>query len=448
MISEARHHLDLDGIGLRASVSERIEVRAGDSTEARIPQEAEEFPLMRGKIQTGMLWGSLNDGESLDAEQFVGMRAVAGFCSLVLEGARARELAAVRAAHGSMVQLASEALRKILEEDRLYKSVLVLTLELMDASGGAVLLEDGEGVTAGDIGEDPAEYRGITLSKKKPWIGSLGGRHAVGIPVGRESGALFLVRESRPHTTEEGASLKLVARQLDRARERAELSAAREKATLDTIAALAATLETRDGITGEHIRRTQGLAERIVEALDLTSNSVRVVRYASVLHDIGKVGIPDAILNKPGKLDENEWEFMRRHPRIGADIVDQIEGFEEISAAIIAHHERYDGGGYPFGLKGEEIPIEARIISVVDTYDAMTSDRPYRRALSHDTAIAELSRCAGTQFDTRVVEAFCSMGLRDLKEREDDCDSVHRRWSEGWNWRTRLRCARGSSGCP
>jgi HD-GYP domain-containing protein (c-di-GMP phosphodiesterase class II) len=145
-----------------------------------------------------------------------------------------------------------------------------------------------------------------------------------------------------------------------------------------------------------------------------------VVRYASVLHDIGKVGIPDAILNKPGKLDENEWEFMRRHPRIGADIVDQIEGFEEISAAIIAHHERYDGGGYPFGLKGEEIPIEARIISVVDTYDAMTSDRPYRRALSHDTAIAELSRCAGTQFDTRVVEAFCSMGLRDLKEREDD----------------------------
>ncbi len=175
-----------------------------------------------------------------------------------------------------------------------------------------------------------------------------------------------------------------------------------------------------DGTTGEYIRRTQGLAERIAEALDLTSDSIRVVRYASVLHDIGKVGIPDAILNKPGKLDESEWEFMRRHPRIGADVVGRIDGFEEIAAAVLAHHERYDGGGYPSGLKGDEIPIEARIISVVDTYDAMTSDRPYRRALSHDTAIAELSRCAGTQLDTRVVEAFCSIRLRNPKEREDD----------------------------
>jgi len=87
---------------------------------------------------------------------------------------------------------------------------------------------------------------------------------------------------------------------------------------------------------------------------------------------------------------------------------------------VLAHHERYDGGGYPFGLKGEEIPIEARIISVVDTHDAMTSDRPYRQALSHETAIAELSRCAGTQFDTRVVEVFSSLGLQNPKEREDD----------------------------
>ncbi len=103
-ISEARHYLDLDGIGLHASVSERIEVRAGDSTEARIPQEAEEFPLMRGKIRIGSLWGSRGDGEPLDAEQVVGMRAVSGFCSLVAEGARARELAAIRAApwqHGT-----------------------------------------------------------------------------------------------------------------------------------------------------------------------------------------------------------------------------------------------------------------------------------------------------------------------------------------------------------
>ena len=406
VISTARRSLEITEMGLWAEVSEKSVIRAGGAHGMWTPEGAWEFPLMRGEAPVGMLWALPDDGGMLNEEQTLGLRAVAGFLALAVEAARARELAAVRAAHGSMVQLASEALGRILDEDRLYKTVLVLTLELMDATGGLVLLEDGSVVVSGDIGGGPEAFGEVALPKKTPWTGRLGGRYAVGIPVGREGGALFLVRKSRAYTATEGTSLKLVARQLERARERGRLYAAREKTTLDAIAALAATLEMRDGTTGEHILRTEDLAGEIADALKLSPQRGRVVRYAAVLHDIGKVGIPDAILNKTGKLDETEWEFMRRHPKIGADVVRRIEGFEEVSEIVLAHHERFDGGGYPSGSAGLEIPIEARIIAVVDTYDAMTNDRPYRRALSHDEAIAELKACAGTQLDPAVVEAF------------------------------------------
>ena len=417
VVSTARRSLRLDEIGLWAEVSERITIRSGDATKIRTPPGAREFPLMRGKVQVGALWAFGEDGDALDGEQVVGLRALAGFCSVAVEAARARELAAVRAAHGSLVQLASEALGKILDEDRLYKTVLVLTLELMDATGGAVLLEDGSVVGAGDIGEDPEIFE-VELSRRRPWIGRLGAHHAVGIPVGREGGALFLVRDSRAYTATEGVSLKLVARQFDRARERSRLYAAREKTMLDTIAALAATLEMRDGTTGEHILRTQELAGSIADVLQLSPERGRVVRYAAVLHDIGKVGIPDAILNKPGSLDDDEWDFMRRHPKIGADVVGRIEGLEEISAVVLAHHERYDGRGYPAGLRATDIPMEARIIAVVDTYDAMTNDRPYRLALSHEEALAELAACAGSQFDPDVVGALMSV-MHDRTEEDE-----------------------------
>lgn len=419
VVSTARDSLRLDEIGLWAEVSERTAISSGDAAGVRTPPPgAREFPLMRGKVRVGTLWAIGENGDALDEEQVVGLRALAGFGSLAVEAARARELAAVRAAHGSLVQLASEALGKILDEDRLYKTVLVLALELMDATGGAVLLEDGGVVGVGDIGEDPEIFEKVELSRREPWIGRLGARHAVGVPVGREGGALFLVREDRAYTATEGVSLKLVARQLDRARERSRLYAAREKTMLDTIAALAATLEMRDGTTGEHILRTQDLAGSIADVLELSPERGRVVRYAAVLHDIGKVGIPDAILNKPDALDSDEWDFMRRHPKIGADVVGRIEGLEEISAVVLAHHERYDGRGYPAGVQATDIPVEARIIAVVDTYDAMTNDRPYRRALSHEEALAELAACAGSQFDPDVVEALVSV-MRNSNEEDE-----------------------------
>jgi HD-GYP domain-containing protein (c-di-GMP phosphodiesterase class II) len=132
------------------------------------------------------------------------------------------------------------------------------------------------------------------------------------------------------------------------------------------------------------------------------------VKLAAELHDVGKVAIPDAILNKPGPLNEDEWAFMRRHTLIGERIVAAAPALCGVAKLVRASHERWDGGGYPDGIAGENIPLGARIVAVCDAYDAIVADRPYRGARSSAAALAELRRCAGTQFDPAVVEAFAA----------------------------------------
>ncbi len=246
----------------------------------------------------------------------------------------------------------------------------------------------------------------MTFPDRKPWMGRVSNRHALGVRIGRSGGAIFLFREMKPYTVTEGVSLKLVARQLAHAQERSRLHAALERTSMETILTLAAALESRDRITGDHIERTQLLAEKVAVGLQLAPDDVQAARYVAILHDIGKIGIPDSILNKPGKLSEDEWEVMKHHPAIGAYILAKIAGFEQVSEAVLAHHERFDGEGYPAGLTGTSIPIESRIISVVDAYDAMTHERPYRKAMSHDEAIKQLDLHSGAQFDPAVVEVM------------------------------------------
>jgi diguanylate cyclase (GGDEF)-like protein len=168
---------------------------------------------------------------------------------------------------------------------------------------------------------------------------------------------------------------------------------------------LAETLDLRDVSTARHSQTVGRYAEGIARAIGLPEERVQRIRAAGVLHDIGKLGVADAVLQKPGALTDDEWADMRRHPELGARILDHAN-LRDISGWVLAHHERIDGRGYPHGLAGEAIPLEARILAVADAYEAMTADRPYRDALGHDAARAELEQCAGSQFDPDVVAAF------------------------------------------
>jgi diguanylate cyclase (GGDEF)-like protein len=173
-----------------------------------------------------------------------------------------------------------------------------------------------------------------------------------------------------------------------------------------SLVALGTALEARDGYTGGHGEETVALAHRVAERLGLNEAAIAEVEAVALLHDVGKIGMPDAILRKPGPLDDAEMRIVREHPLIGERILRQVPGLDRVARAVRHEHERWDGAGYPDGLAGEAIPLPSRVTLVCDAYHAMTSDRPYRRALSHADAAAELRRCAGTQFDPAIVSAL------------------------------------------
>jgi HD-GYP domain-containing protein (c-di-GMP phosphodiesterase class II) len=168
---------------------------------------------------------------------------------------------------------------------------------------------------------------------------------------------------------------------------------------------LAETLDLRDPGTARHSRTVGELARQTAAHLGMADDLVQRVHAAGVLHDLGKLGIADAILYKPGPLDNSEWEEMRRHPEIGERILVHA-GLADIARWVRAHHERVDGRGYPDGLDATEIPLESRILAVADAYEAMIADRPYRTGMPAEAARTELERCSGTQFDDLVVAAF------------------------------------------
>jgi diguanylate cyclase (GGDEF)-like protein/putative nucleotidyltransferase with HDIG domain len=172
-----------------------------------------------------------------------------------------------------------------------------------------------------------------------------------------------------------------------------------------TAAALAKAVDERDAYTGDHSRRVAELAVKIAEQLGLSPEEIELTRVAAGLHDLGKLAIPEEILRKPGALSSAEWMVLERHPQIGYRMLESL-GVDSIADLVLHHHERWDGTGYPNQIAGERIPLVARIIFVADSFDAMTSSRPYSEPLSYDEALPELERCQGTQFDPQVVQAF------------------------------------------
>lgn len=179
-----------------------------------------------------------------------------------------------------------------------------------------------------------------------------------------------------------------------------------EVALQGTVEALAVLVEARDAFTGEHTKVVEEFAKKIAGEMGLEASEVRLIGMVGKLHDIGKVAIPDTILQKPGALSEEEWALMHKHPLIGSDVVSRVPTLRMTAPGIRGHHERWDGTGYPDGLAGEKIPLAARIVSVADCFSAMTTDRPYRAARSQAGALEELRRAAGTHFDPTVVNAM------------------------------------------
>ena len=189
-----------------------------------------------------------------------------------------------------------------------------------------------------------------------------------------------------------------------------------EDAYRSTLKALAHALETRDAETHGHSERVVTFSLRLGRELGINDEQLKALEFGSLLHDIGKIGVPDAILRKPAKLTEEEWIKMREHPLHGQQILRGIEFLEGAARVVGQHHEKWDGSGYPVGLRGEEIDLNARIFAVADAFDAMTSDRVYRAGKPYEAAAEELEKWAGKQFDPQVVEAFHRVPREDWEE--------------------------------
>lgn len=189
----------------------------------------------------------------------------------------------------------------------------------------------------------------------------------------------------------------------------------------NTLTALVKALDAREKEVGSHSERVMNYSALVADRLGMKGAELEKLAKGSLLHDIGKIGITDNILLKPGKLDDGEWLEMRKHPQVGYAILSEISFLKGPAEIILSHHERFDGSGYPKGLKGEQIPLGSRIFTMVDTLDAMTSDRPYRKALPFDAVISEIKRCSGTQFDPALAELFLSISRRQWEE----CSGKH-----------------------
>ncbi len=207
-----------------------------------------------------------------------------------------------------------------------------------------------------------------------------------------------------------------------------------EERTTNLLDGMVAVLDYRDTETQWHSRRVSRFTKRIAQELGVTdAHTLRTIEMGALLHDIGKIGVRDAVLLKPGPLDKDEWVEMREHPRLGWALLQRIEFLRDASVIVLQHQERFDGKGYPAALQGEQIVLGARLFAVADTYDAITSDRPYRKAQSHDAAIVEMKRVSGTQLDPQGVEAFCSLPEAEWKRIRTDVEQISLLQQE-WGW--------------
>lgn len=266
------------------------------------------------------------------------------------------------------------------------------------------VVEKGESVIIHDVRNDPRFFKGV--DEKSEFVT----RDMICAPAKTKEkilGVLQAINKRKgPFSEDDIEIFNALANQVAIAVENANLYQELKETFYGVTEALAETIEKRDPYTGGHTKRVMDYSLRIGKSLGLIGTEFENLKLAAILHDIGKIGIRDNILLKQDRLSPEEINYMNQHPHYGAEIIKHIKQLKDVIPGVEYHHEKYDGSGYPCHLKDKEIPVIAKIIAVSDTFDAMTTDRPYRKALSTQDAFKELEKGIGTQFDREVVEAF------------------------------------------
>jgi len=336
----------------------------------------------------------------------------------------------------------SQILNSSLEQPEVRKRAMEAATQLMKAQVGSLLLIDekrgklyfevalgdkGEAVktTTLNIGEGIAGWvaqkgkplivnqpeRDARFYKAMDGITNFKTRNLICVPVKVKKKVIGVLeainkRDGADFDEEDLSLFASLANQVAIALDNSRLYQEQEEMFFQTAESLADAIEKRDPYTGGHTQRVTLYSLAIARYLPMSPIEKKWLKIAAVLHDIGKIGIEDQILKKPARLSPEEYDVIKHHSDLGAEIIEHIRQLKEIIPGVKFHHEQVDGRGYPNGLKGEDIPFLAKVVSVSDTYDAMTTDRPYRKALTKGAAVQELKRCAGSQFDRKVVAAF------------------------------------------
>ncbi|ACX52312.1 metal dependent phosphohydrolase [Ammonifex degensii KC4] len=434
----------------REAIAAHFESRpGGDTSEEKRPAVA--VPLTVGGKVTGVLTlAGKPGGQRFTEEEATFLATLGTVLGLALENARLFQKVQERAAMLERLIEVGQVLSSHLDVDQVLESVLASVRDLLGAQWCLLRLldeETGELVLRASLGISPELQKeivrvrpegnllGKVLQTGKPVIvGDLATsepdmrpphyaaemRSLISVPVrvGKKILGTLTVCHPTPHhwKEEEVGYLATIASQTGLALENARLYSSLREYYLSIVQALVAALEARDVYTKGHSVRVAKWARSCARILGLSAEEQEQVYLAGLLHDLGKIGVREDILLKAGPLTPEERKEMQRHPEIGARILEPARFPAEVILAVRHHHEDYGGGGYPAGLQGEEIPLLARIIRVADAYDAMTSARPYRKALTPEKAREELKRCAGRQFDPRVVDAFLRIPQEEMED--------------------------------
>jgi diguanylate cyclase (GGDEF)-like protein len=297
---------------------------------------------------------------------------------------------------------------------------LCAALQLVASGRLEVVAEAGPAAPSVPVRDADEGAIGRALREKRRVRGISANEVAVPLIIGgRPWGVILCVAKERDLDDIDVELIAGVAEHLSAAIRTSDLYEQLTRSMIGTAEALAAALEAKDSYTADHARSIAELAVEVGRELGLSASALEDLRYGGIFHDVGKIAIPDGIINKPGPLTDDEFEVIKQHPTIGAEILGPVPFFYGVRSIVRHAHEHWDGSGYPEGLSGEQIPLGARIVLAVDAYHAMTSDRPYREAMSHEEACAELAGHSGTQFDPEVIDALLGV----LRRHETAADS-------------------------